>query len=278
MSRPVVHKSNQAPQRVSKKSAAPKRLDGKVAIVTGATGGIGEATVNLFLREGANVMLVDRSPDKLKAAHDRLESDKAMAWSVADATDEEATAAAIAATIKTFGGVDILFANAGTEGLVRPIEAVDVKEFEQVMRTNVLGVWLAMKHCVEPMKKRGHGSIIATASVAGLIGYPGLAAYSASKHAVCGLVKTAAIELGVCGIRVNAIAPGPIDNRMMGSLESQMSPADPAGMRQAVTANIAMRRYGLNEEVASLAAFLASDESAYCTGAIFTIDGGYTAA
>jgi NAD(P)-dependent dehydrogenase (short-subunit alcohol dehydrogenase family) len=263
---------------MNQKPTGQKRLDGKVAIITGATGGIGEATVRLFLLEGANVMLVDRSSDKLRAARDRLPPDKAVAWSVADATDEQATAAAVAATIKTFGGVDILFANAGTEGLVKPVETVDLLEFEQVLRTNVLGVWLAMKHCVEPMKKRGQGSMIATASVAGVIGYPGLAPYSASKHAVCGLVKTAALELGACGIRVNAIAPGPIDNRMMGSLESQMSPADPAAVRQAVKANIAMQRYGVNEEVAKLAAFLGSDESSYCTGAIFTIDGGYTAA
>jgi NAD(P)-dependent dehydrogenase (short-subunit alcohol dehydrogenase family) len=278
MPRSAIHTSNKAPQRTSKKRTGQKRLDGKVAIITGATGGIGEATVRLFLREGAKVMLLDRSPEHLKAMQDRLAPDKATASFVADATDEQATARAVAATIKTFGGVDILFANAGTEGLVKPIETVDLKEFEQVLRTNVIGVWLAMKHCVGPMKKKGHGSIIATASVAGLIGYPGLAPYSASKHGVCGLVKTAALELGACGIRVNAIAPGPIDNRMMGSLESQVSPANPAAVRQAIKANIAMRRYGLNQEVANLATFLASDESSYCTGAIFTVDGGYTAA
>ncbi|HEU0275290.1 MAG TPA: SDR family NAD(P)-dependent oxidoreductase [Candidatus Udaeobacter sp.] len=254
------------------------RLERKIAIITGATGGIGEATVRLFLQQGAKVMLVDRSSDNLRAARDRLASDKAVAFSLADATDEKATAAAVAATIKTFGGVDILFANAGTEGRMAPFETMDISDFERVLRTNVLGVWIAMKYCVEPMKKRGHGSMIATASVAGLIGYPGLAAYSASKHAVCGLVKTAALELAASGIRVNAIAPGPIDNRMMGSLESQMSPEDPAAVRQKVKATIAMQRYGFNEEVANLAAFLGSDESSYCTGTVFTVDGGYTAA
>jgi NAD(P)-dependent dehydrogenase (short-subunit alcohol dehydrogenase family) len=180
----AVREPDQALQHMNQKVDDRKKLNGKVAIITGATGGIGEATVKLFLREGANVMLVDRSSDKLRAARDRLALNKRVAWSVADAADEEATAAAVAATIKTFGGVDILFANAGTEGWVKPIETVDVTEFEQVLRTNVLGVWLAMKHCVEPMKKRGQGSMIATASIAGLIGYPGLAPYSASKHAV----------------------------------------------------------------------------------------------
>jgi len=277
MPAPAVHKSNK-PSRQTRNPVSRKRLEGKVAIITGATGGIGEATVRLFLTEGAKVMLVDRCSDKLGAARDRLAAGKAVACSLADATDEKATAAAVAATIETFGGVDILFANAGTEGRIGSIETIDVSAFEQVLRTNVLGVWIAMKHCVEPMKKRGQGSMIATASVAGLIGYPGLAAYSASKHAVCGLVKTAALELGACRIRVNAIAPGPIDNRMMGSLESQMSPENPSAARQKVKGTIAMQRYGLNEEVAKLAAFLGSGESSYCTGTVFTVDGGYTAA
>ncbi len=255
-----------------------KRLAGKVALVTGATGGIGQATVKLFLREGASVMLVDRGAEELTTARDRLGEEGRIACAAADAADEEATAAAVAATIKAFGGVDILFANAGTEGIVKPIEAVELKEFERVLRTNVLGVWLAMKHCVAPMKQRGRGSIIATASVAGLTGYPGLGPYSASKHAVCGLVKTAALELGAFGIRVNAIAPGPIANRMMESLESQISPAAPTAMREAVSAQIAMKRYGTNEEVAQLAAFLASDEASYCTGGVYPVDGGYTAA
>lgn len=265
-------------QQLNQDSGSGKKLDGKVAIVTGATGGIGQATVKLFLREGAKVMMVDRSAEDLKAARDRLAVGPSTACSVADAADEEATAAAIAATVKAFGGVDILFANAGTEGFVKPIEAIEMSEFEHVLRTNVLGVWLAMKHCIGPMKQRGGGSIIATSSIAGVIGYPGIAPYSASKHAVCGLVRTAALELGACGIRVNAIAPGPIDNRMMGSLESQVSPADSAAVRDAIKAQIAMKRYGKNEEVAQLAAFLASDEASYCSGGIYPVDGGYTAA
>jgi NAD(P)-dependent dehydrogenase (short-subunit alcohol dehydrogenase family) len=278
MPAPALHKPNEPSRQTRRNSTSRRRLECKVAIITGATGGIGEAAVRLFLQQGAKVMLVDRSSDKLRAARDRLASEKAVAFSLADATDEKATAAAVAATIENFGGVDILFANAGTEGRIGPFETIDVSDFEQVLRTNILGVWMAMKHCVEPMKKRGQGSMIATTSVAGLIGYPGLAAYSASKHAVCGLVKTAALELGACRIRVNAIAPGPIDNRMMGSLESQMSPENPAAVRKKVKATIAMQRYGFNEEVANLAAFLGSDESSYCTGTVFTVDGGYTAA
>ncbi len=180
--------------------------------------------------------------------------------------------------MRPFGGVDILLANAGTEGVTKPLEEQSLAVFEQVLRTNVLGVWLAMKYCVEPMKKRGGGSMLAVASIAGVIGFPGVAPYIASKHAVCGLVKTAALELGASGIRFNAIAPGPIENRMMRSLESQLEPENPEGVHETLTALIALKRYGTNEEVAHLAAFLASDEASFCSGGIHMIDGGFTAA
>lgn len=253
------------------------RLDGKVAIITGATGGIGEATVQLFLDEGAKVMLVGRSAEKLSASLERVGHEQRVAHFVADATDEAATRGAVAATVEAFGGVDILFANAGIEGVVKPLQHLTVEDFNDVLQTNVIGVWLPVKHCVARMKERGGGSIIATASVAGLIGVPNIAPYIASKHAVCGFVKSAALELARSGIRVNAIAPGAIDNRMIRSLEEQMSPEDPGGLRGAIEDSIAMKRYGTNEEVARLALFLGSDESSFTTGAVYTIDGGRTA-
>lgn len=259
-------------------SGIGKRLDGKVAIITGATGGIGEATAKLFLDEGASVMLVARSAEKLKETRDRLAVTAKLAHFIADATDEAATAAAVAATAKAFGGVDILVANAGMEGTIGPIETLRMAEFEEVLRTNVIGVWLAMKYCVEPMKARGGGSMIALASIAGVVGTPNGAPYIASKHAVCGLVKTAALELGASKIRVNAIGPGPIDNRMIRSIETQLSPDSPDAVRDFLTSKIALQRYGTNEEVAKLALFLASDDASYCTGGIHMIDGGFTAA
>ena len=263
---------------MNQQSGNKKRLDGKVAIITGATGGIGEATAKLFLQEGANVMLVARSAAKLKETCGRLGETTHLAHFVADATDEAATAAAVAATVKAFGGVDILLANAGTEGAIKPIEAQSMAEFEQVLRTNVIGVWLAMKYCVAPMKARGSGSMIALASISGVVGVANGAPYIASKHAVCGLVKTVALELGASKIRVNAIGPGPIDNRMIRSIETQLSPDNPDAVRDFLTTKIALQRYGTNEEVAQLALFLASDDASYCTGGIHMIDGGFTAA
>lgn len=263
---------------MNQKHESRPRLNGKVAIITGATGGIGEATAKLFLQEGASVMLVARSAEKLKETRERLGVDTRLSDFVADATDEAATAAAVAATVKAFGGIDILLANAGTEGPVKPIEAQSMADFEQVLRTNVIGVWLAMKYCVEPMKKRGGGSMIALSSIAGVIGSPGLAPYIASKHAVYGLVKTVALELGASKIRVNAIGPGPIDNRMIRSIETQASSENPDAVRAYFTTMIPMQRYGTNEEVAQLALFLASDDASYCTGGIHMIDGGFTAA
>ena len=223
-------------------------------------------------------MLVGRSAEKLAATSERLAGLGTTKTSVADAADEAAIAAAVDAAIEAFGGVDILIANAGTEGKIALIEDQTVENFENVLRTNVVGVWLSMKYCVEPMKKRGGGSIIAISSIAGMIGSPTLSPYIASKHAVYGLVKTAALELGAFNVRVNAIGPGPIDNRMIRSIETQLSPDNADAVREVFSQLIAMKRYGTNEEVANLALFLASDESSYCTGSIHMIDGGFTAA
>jgi NAD(P)-dependent dehydrogenase (short-subunit alcohol dehydrogenase family) len=259
-------------------NGAGKRLNGKSAIITGATGGIGEAAAKRFLDEGACVMLVGRSKEKLKETRERLAVKNNLAEFIAEAGDEEAIAGAVAATVKAFGGVDILVANAGTEGNFAPIESLTLSEFETVLRTNVIGVWLSMKYCVEPMKQRGGGAMIALSSIAGMIGSPTMAPYIASKHAVFGLVKTAALELAAFNIRVNAIGPGPIDNRMMRSLESQFNPEDAAAAHEFVLSKVPMQRYGTNEEVANLALFLGSDESTFCTGGIHMIDGGFVAA
>jgi len=255
-----------------------EQFQGKVVVITGAAGAIGEACAKLLLQKGANLMLLDWDETGLKAVSDKLNGGDRVAFSVLDTGDEAAVKLAVTKAVETFGGVDILLAYAGTEGPVKPLDMLSYDEFERVQRTNVTGVWLAMKHCIAPMKQRGGGSILVTSSIAGMVGYPGLSHYVTSKHAICGLVKSAALELATSGIRVNAIAPGPVDNRMMRSVESQALPDNPSAVQDMISGIIPMKRYGTNEEVAQITAFLVSDAASYCTGGIYPVDGGFTAA
>lgn len=254
------------------------RLAGKIALITGATGGIGTATAQAYLREGAKVMLVGRSEEKLTELRERLGHAEALATFATDAADEAGVRDSIDATVKAFGGLDIVFANAGTEGPVKPITEMLTDEFEAVLRTNVVGPWLTIKYATPALTERGGGSVILTSSIAGAIGFPGLAPYIASKHAVNGLTKTMARELAPAGIRVNAIAPGMIDNRMLHSIGDQIDPGNGAGVLEQFMPLIPMDRLGSSEEIAAFAVFLGSDESSYCTGSIHLADGGYVAA
>lgn len=254
------------------------RLKDKVALITGATGGIGEETARRFLQEGAKVMLGGRSPEKLAETLARLGPSDRVATCVVDSHHEEQNAAAVTSTVQAFGGLDILFANAGQEGTLLPIEQTTLADFEDVLRTNVLGVFLAIKHAIPALRARGGGSVIITASIAGVVGSPAMVPYITSKHAVNGMMKTAALELAPDKIRVNSIGPGPIDNRMIASLEQQLGQGDAGAIRAFIESKTALGRYGTNTEVANLALFLASDESSYCTGSVFMIDGGWTAA
>ena len=178
--------------------------------------------------------------------------------------------------MKRFGGVDVLFNNAGIEGVVAPIDQYPVDVFEQVMQVNVVGVFLGMKHVVPALRSRGGGVIVNTSSVAGLGGNAILPAYVASKHAVIGLTRSAAQTWAAEGIRVNAICPSPIETRMMRSIEAGLSAEQPDEIKKMMAASIPLGRYGTSEEVASLVAFLCSDEASFVNGGIYTLDGGMT--
>jgi len=253
------------------------RLEGKVAIVTGATGGIGGATVRKLLDEGASVMLAGRDEGRLAAAAQALDAGDRVATCAGQPAEEGDVAALVEATLERFGRLDAFVANAGSEGKVMPLTATSIEDFEEVQRTNISSVFLAIKHAAPAMQENG-GSIVAISSVAGVVGVAGIGPYAASKHAICGLAKVAALELAPAKIRVNCVAPAPIDNAMMESIEGQASPDDPSAARTGFTALIAMGRYGTNEEVANLVGFLASEESAYCTGGVYSVDGGFLAA
>jgi len=254
------------------------RLKNKVAIITGATGDIGKNTAKKFLQEGAKVMLAGRSKEKLSKLQNELNVDGRVRNLAGDVCSESYVKTLIGQTLKEFNKVDIMFANAGTEGRTAALEEQKIEDFSNLLSINVIGVWLCIKHSIKAMKKnQGDSSIIVTSSGAGVLGYAGGGPYIASKHAVNGLVRAGAAELANSGIRINVAAPGPIDNRMMNDLAISLNPDDPSAVRTAFEQNIPMQRWGKNEEIANLVAFLASEEASFCTGGIFMADGGMTA-
>ena len=253
------------------------RLQDKVAIITGGTGGIGLATAKRFAAEGARIVLVDLDPAVLKAAVADIGAEHASAVA-ADVSDAEQVEAYVHTAMERYGRIDVFFANAGIEGTVQPITEYPIDMFDRVMAVNVRGVWLGLKYVIPEMAKDGGGSIILTSSMGGLRGMPRVSPYIASKHAVVGIMRSAAIECAKHGIRVNTINPGPIQTRMIDAIEEGYAPGATQIVRDKMEASLPMRRYGAPEEVAQLALFLACEESSYCTGTTFPIDGGMSAA
>jgi 3alpha(or 20beta)-hydroxysteroid dehydrogenase len=251
------------------------RFEGKVAVVTGAAGGIGQAACIRFASEGARVVAVDLPGTPLAEVVDAIKA--AGSEGIAVPTD-----VTIAAQVKNYadaakaayGRIDAFFNNAGIEGWVGPSTDYPEDVFDKVIAVNVKGVWLGMKYVAPIMRAQGSGgAIVNTASVAGLGGTPGVIAYGASKHAVIGLSKSAAIEFGPDQIRVNAICPSPVETRMMRSLERGMNPDDPEGAHRMMAANIPLGRYAEPEEIAALTAFLCSEDAKFISGGVYTIDG-----
>ncbi len=252
------------------------KLENKVAVITGGSGGIGLATARLFLSQGAKVLLVDIDEKALVQACHSLGSFP-VKYCVANVSKSTDVINYVSTAIQNFGGIDILFDNAGVEGHASSLVDMKEEDFDHVLSVNVKGAWLGLKFCAPEMIKRGGGSIIITSSVAGLRGSPNLGHYVTSKHAVIGLMRSAAIELGSKKIRVNTINPGPINNRMMRSIEEQFAPGAGPQVKASFEQKIPLGRYGENEEVAQLALFLASSDSQYLTGNTYVVDGGYTA-
>lgn len=251
------------------------RLEGKTAIISGAAGGIGAAAARRFAAEGARVVLVDRDEARLVAQARAI--GPAASHVVADVSTEDGTRRYIDETAERLGGFDILLANAGILGLVKPIAEYPVDVFDAVIAVNVRGVWLALKHAMPHLTRRGGGSIVVTASTAGVRGSAGLSAYVASKHAVVGMMRTAALEGAAHGVRVNSVNPSPVETDMIRRLEDGLDPGSREAARRQLESRSPLRRYASPEEVAALMLFLASDESRFVTGTVHMIDGGRTA-
>ena len=245
------------------------------AIVTGGGGGIGRAASIGLAAKGFDVVVVDLNGEAARGTVGAVEEAGGVAVAVeADVTDDAAVAAYVRECEERFGGVDAFFNNAAYEGAIAPIPDYPLDEFDRTMAVNVRGVFLGLRHVIPAMRRRGGGAIVNVSSQAGLRGVPELSAYSASKHAVIGLTRAAALENVREGISVNTVCPGPTDTRMMRAIEEtvERQGGDPSGFAE----RIPIGRYGRPEEIAALVVWLLAEAPAFLTGAVLPIDGGMT--
>ena len=222
------------------------------------------------------MLLVDLDEDALAETCTRLGSNR-VSYLVGDVTQAADNQAMVDTATQRYGGLDVFLANAGIEGDVASLLDYPEQRFDELMAINVKGPFLGLRAAIPAMRRRGGGSVIITSSIAGLTGAPRLAPYATSKHAVTGLMRSAAKEFAPEGIRVNTVNPSPVNTRMMRSIEQGLSPDEPEQAVQVLTAGIPMQRYAEPQDIANLMLFLASDESAFITGSVYSADGGSAA-
>ena len=259
----------------------PKRFTGKVALVTGASSGIGRATALALAREGASVAIANRGAERGNAVLEELKAYHATAVFVpADMAQPRDIERLIGSVIERFGRLDVAVNNAATieVGVFKLLTDFDETEFDQHIAANVKSVWLCMKHEIAQMLKQGGGAIVNTSSVTGLGGAPQSAFYAAAKAAVVGLTKSAALEFARHNIRVNALVPGAFATPMLDQVFAHVSPDNPAAAQASYQKRIPLGRIGRPEEAADAVLWLCSDQSSYLTGHSLIVDGGLTAA
>jgi 3alpha(or 20beta)-hydroxysteroid dehydrogenase len=250
-------------------------LQGRSAIVSGGGSGIGRAAALGLARAGASVLLVGRSEERLQAVAGEIEAQGGRAIAhPADVSDPADAEGYVAAAREHFGSVDVLFNNAGIEGPLAPIAEYPIDGFDEVIAVNLRGVFLGLRFALPVMLEQGSGSIINTGSLGSERGLPQSCAYNAAKHAVVGLTKTAAMEVGGAGVRVNAILPGMIDTRLLRDIVTTLSDGDVDAGLAFVSRVAPQGRTGTSEEVAEVVTFLASDAASFVNGATWQVDGG----
>ena len=250
------------------------RLDGKVAVITGAASGIGRGTALCLAKEGAAVVAADLNSQGGERVIGEIGAAGGRAvFQHTDVTSEADIKSAVDRAVKDYGRLDIMFNNAGLVGAVGPIEAVSTEDWDKTVAVLLRSVFLGIKYAVEPMRKVGGGSIISTSSVASFLPSPYGAAYASSKGAIISLTRAAALQLGRDRIRINCICPGVISTPIWGAMPGM---DDPAVLEQALGQAQTIRRVGRPEDIASMVLFLASDESQWITGQAMIVDGGLT--
>lgn len=247
-------------------------LQGKTCVITGAAGSLGLAAARRLLAEGARLLLVDRDLAALAAAEQALNGGEQVASMAADVADSADSQAYLAAAAERWGGIDMLFCNAGISGVIRPVTDYPEEVWDRVLAVNLRAAFLACKYGL-PLLRDG-GSIVMTASVVGVTSDPGICAYAASKHGLIGLMRTVAKEAAPRRIRVNVLAPGPIDNGFQRQVETGLSQAIGQEAGAFLDGLIPLGRHGLPEEIAEAVLFLASDASSFTTGSVLMADGG----